>query len=102
MYRTNRFSFKLNKEHERVLCMTEKTWSTYEKAMAYIKRFADVPWFAGATLEDEDGFVLYEMTSTKNERFHEKPAISRPCMRVAVRKLPIARRRSWRGIYSVA
>ncbi len=70
MFKTIRFSFKMV-HGERLLTMTVKTWPTREKAMNYLIRYANVPWFAGGIIEDEEGSVLYERTPTQSEYFYK-------------------------------
>ena len=71
LFRTIRFSFKLDKDKDRILYMTVKDWPTRQKADSYIERFSKVPWFAGAVIETEEGFVLYERTPLQTEYFYE-------------------------------
>lgn len=71
MYTTTRFIFKYGHEWDGMDC-TLKYWDSFEKAIAYAYRYARGIKFAGVTIEDENGKVVYEITSNCQEYDYRK------------------------------
>ncbi len=62
MFYTTRHYYPHGIEGESMNC-TFKEFDTIEKAIKYCHRYAKGIRFAGVQVEDEEGFLLYEITS---------------------------------------
>jgi hypothetical protein len=62
MFYTTRHYYPNGIEGESMSC-TFKEFDTIEKAIKYCHRYAKGIRFAGVQVEDEEGFLLYEITS---------------------------------------
>lgn len=62
MYNTNRFFYPKGIEGEAMDC-TYKEFDTIEKAIKYAHRYTKGLRFAGLQIEDNNGKLVYEITS---------------------------------------
>lgn len=62
MFITTRY-FYPHKDEGEEMDYTIKEFDTIEKAIKYCHRYAKGIRFAGVQLEDEEGYLLYEITS---------------------------------------
>jgi hypothetical protein len=62
MYITTRYYYPNGIEGEAMKC-TIKEFDTFEKAVSYCERYTKGIRFAGVTIENEQGYLLYEITS---------------------------------------
>ena len=65
MYYTTRYFYPHGIEGEEMK-YTSKEFDTFEKAQKYAHRYAKGVRFAGVEIEDEEGKVIYEITSSND------------------------------------
>lgn len=61
-YTTYRYWFKYGNEDDPIEC-TDKEWDNLDKAISYAHRYATGVRFAGVEIEDENGKIVYRITT---------------------------------------
>ena len=65
MYTTARSYYRYGNEEDMIDC-TFLEWETLEKAIKYCERYSVGIRFAGVTVRDEEGNVVYELTACQD------------------------------------
>lgn len=69
MYITNRYWLKYGNEDDIVEC-TSKEWYTFDKAIAYCRRYATGIKYVSSEILDEKSNILYEDIAGVGEAFY--------------------------------
>ena len=69
-YTTHRYWLKYGNENDAVECTT-KEWETFDKAVAYCRRYATSVKYVSCEILDENDNVLYEDFAGVGETFYE-------------------------------